>query len=184
MSYIGEYSLRFALVVAAAGFGAGIYAGITHRADWTRVAERAVYVVFGFTTLAMLGLFYSFATSDFQLAYVAQNSARSMAFPYRLAALWGGQAGSLLLWAWLLCGYGSAAMWAHRRKHRSLVPWVAATLLANAIFFLVLTNFVTEPFERLAPGRLAGRKAGLKSSRGITPQRNLNALPGATLPSW
>ncbi len=68
MSYIGEYSLRFALVVAAAGFGAGIYAGITRRADWTRVAERAVYVVFGFTTLAIASLFYAFATFDFQLA--------------------------------------------------------------------------------------------------------------------
>ena len=52
MSDVGAYALRFALVIAALGIGAGIYAGIARRSDWTRVAERAVHVVFAFTTLA------------------------------------------------------------------------------------------------------------------------------------
>ena len=72
--------------------------------------------------------------------------------PYRLAALWGGQAGSLLLWLWMLCGYAAAAVWLTRGTHRSLMPWVCAALLGNAVFFLVLLNFVHEPV-REAPAR-------------------------------
>ena len=52
----------------------------------------------------MAALFYALAVNDFSLAYVAQHSARSMSLLYRLAALWGGQAGSLLLWGWMVCG--------------------------------------------------------------------------------
>ena len=62
MADIGLYSLRFALVVTLLGIGVGLYAGLTRRDDWTRVAERTVYVVFGFLSLAMVALFYALAT--------------------------------------------------------------------------------------------------------------------------
>jgi cytochrome c-type biogenesis protein CcmF len=41
------------------------------------------------------------------------------------------------------------------------MPWVVSVLLANAIFFLVLVNFVTNPFERMAPGEVPSDGAGL-----------------------
>ena len=161
MSEIGSTVLRFALVIAVLALGAGIYAGVTRRADWTRVSERGVVVVFAFVSVAMAALFAAFVTSDFQLQYVAQHSARSMPLPYRLAALWGGQAGSLLLWLWMLGAYSSACVWFHRSENRVLMPWVVSVLLANAIFFLVLVNFVTNPFERMAPGAVPSDGAGL-----------------------
>ena len=149
MSEIGLYSLRFALVVCALGIAAGVWAGLGQRPEWTRVAERSVHVVAGFLTLAMGVLFYSLAVNDFSLAYVAHHSARSMSLPYRLGALWGGQAGSLMLWAWMLVAFGSAAVWASRNSNRKLMPWVVVCLLSNAGFFLVLINFANLPFERL-----------------------------------
>jgi cytochrome c-type biogenesis protein CcmF len=161
MSEIGSTVLRFALVIAVLALGAGIYAGVTRRADWTRVSERGVVVVFAFVSVAIAALFAAFATSDFQLQYVAQHSARSMSLPYRLAALWGGQAGSLLLWLWMLGAYSAACVWLHRSENRVLMPWVVSVLLANAIFFLVLVNFVTNPFERMAPGEVPSDGAGL-----------------------
>ncbi|MDH5308150.1 MAG: hypothetical protein OEW02_13290, partial [Myxococcales bacterium] len=97
MSDLGAYALRFALLIAIAGAAIAIYAGTSQRSDWLRVAERSLLVVFGFVTLAMGTLFAAFATYDYQLAYVASHSARNMDLVYRLAALWGGQAGSLLL---------------------------------------------------------------------------------------
>jgi cytochrome c-type biogenesis protein CcmF len=75
-----------------------------------------------------------------------------MPLQYRLAALWGGQAGSLLLWLWMLMAYSAACVWFNRFKNRSLMPWVVTVLLANALFFLVLVTFVTAPFEMLQPG--------------------------------
>ena len=152
MPDIGGFSLRFALVIAVLGFGSAIYAGVQRRSEWTRVAERSVWLVFALVSVAMVALFYAFATFDFQLDYVAKHSARSMDLQYRLAALWGGQAGSLLLWLWMLMAYSVASVWFNRTQNRTLMPWVVAVLLANAIFFLVLVAFITEPFERLQPG--------------------------------
>ena len=161
MSDIGAISLRLSLLLAVAGFFAAIYAGTSKREAWGQVAERSVYVVFFGVTSAMAALFVSFAQHDFQLAYVASHSARSMPLQYRLAALWGGQAGSLLLWCWMLCAYGAAAVWFHRGRVRTLMPWVVAVLFANTLFFLVLLVGVTDPFEKLPPGHVASDGSGL-----------------------
>jgi cytochrome c-type biogenesis protein CcmF len=100
-------------------------------------------------------------SNDFQLAYVAQHSARSMELQYRVAALWGGQAGSLLLWLWMLTAYAAAGAWVHRNTQKRLMPWFCTILLGNALFFLILVNFVTDPFEKLPPGELLSDGAGL-----------------------
>jgi cytochrome c-type biogenesis protein CcmF len=168
VSDLGDYALRFSLVVALVGIAAGVAAGIARRRgrperaeQWGRVADRAVAVVFGFATLAMISLFHAFYTHDFQLEYVASHSARSMEPWYRLAALWGGQAGSLLLWLWMLTVYSLGAVLANRRSNRTLMPWVSATLLANQLFFLVLVVFVTNPFAKLPPGQVLSDGNGL-----------------------
>ena len=152
---------RFALLLAVCGLGVAIYAGAQRRADWTRVAERSLLVVSGFVTVAILALFHAFAVHDYQLAYVASHAARSMEVHYRLAALWGGQAGSLLLWLFMLCAYGTACVLVNRNQNRGLMGWVTAVLLANCIFFLVLLCFVTDPFEKLPPGHTLSDGAGL-----------------------
>ena len=78
MGELGLYSLRLALFLSAIGIGAGIYAGVQKRAEWTRVAERSLLLVFAATSVAMLALFWALATNDFSLSYVAAHSARSM----------------------------------------------------------------------------------------------------------
>jgi cytochrome c-type biogenesis protein CcmF len=109
----------------------------------------------------MLVLFHALATGDFTLAYVAAHSASTMSLPFRLAALWGGQSGSLLLWLWMLLLYASAAVLVTRSAHRPLMPWVCATLLGNAAFYLVLVNFFSNPFTRLAPAEVLSDGTGL-----------------------
>jgi cytochrome c-type biogenesis protein CcmF len=161
MSELGLYAIRLGLLASAAGIAAGIYAGVSRRDDWTRVAERSVYLVFGFLGLGMFALFWALAQNDFSLAYVARHSARSMALHYRLGALWGGQAGSLMLWAFLLMAFGSAGVYANRNIHRRLIPWVAVILLLNAAFFLGLLEFLTNPFERLPHDQVLSDGQGL-----------------------
>jgi cytochrome c-type biogenesis protein CcmF len=160
VSDIGYYALRLALLVAAAGAIAGVWAGIRGRSEWANVARRAVLVHFGLATLAIGTLFYCFATLDFQLAYVAEHVARSMPFHYRMAALWGGQAGSLLLWLWMLSAYAAAAVFVNRRN-TTLLPWVCAILMANCAFFLGMIDFVSNPFVKLAPSQVLSDGAGL-----------------------
>jgi cytochrome c-type biogenesis protein CcmF len=53
-------------------------------------------------TVALLVLGRALYAKDFDFAYVAQYSSRLLPWYYSLSALWVGQAGSLLLWAWML----------------------------------------------------------------------------------
>ncbi len=150
ISDLGFFAAQLALVAAAAAALAGGIGAATRSDAWTEVACRAVYALFALTTVALLSLFHAFATLDFQLAYVAQNAARTMATPYRIAAVWGAQAGSLLLWTWMTVAFAAAAITVQRRE-RALVPWVCMVLAVDAAFFLSLLNFVSNPFEKLPP---------------------------------
>jgi cytochrome c-type biogenesis protein CcmF len=64
------------------------------------------------------------------------------------AALWGGQAGSLLFWSWLLSAFTAAAVLLNWRSERRLMPYVLVVTLATLSFFLLLNVFVENPFER------------------------------------
>ena len=126
MGELGSYSLRIALLFAGVGLCTAIYAGLNRRADWRRVASRTVWAVFAFVSVAMGALFAAFASYDFELAYVASHSARSMDLGYRLAALWGGQSGSLLLWLWVLLAYAAACVYGN--QHRNQVRAMKKTI--------------------------------------------------------
>jgi cytochrome c-type biogenesis protein CcmF len=160
---LGLYALRLAFAVAIGGAAAGIFAGIRERSDWATVARRAVYATLALTLVGAGALVYALVTFDFRLGYVAQHSARGMTLPYRVAALWGGQGGSLLLWVSISLVFASAAMAMLHRSLARLIPWAAAVLLLNAAFFLALVNFVpnVSPFEKLPPGDVLSDGAGL-----------------------
>ncbi len=147
MGDIGLYALRLALLLSLIGIGAGLFAGVLGRSEWTRITERSLLLVFAATSVAILALFWALGTNDFTLSYVAAHSARTMPLHYRLGALWGGQAGSLLLWGWMLSAYGAAAVFSNRNQNRTLMPWVCVAMLVNVAFFLLLTNFESMPFE-------------------------------------
>jgi cytochrome c-type biogenesis protein CcmF len=158
---LGVYALLLALISAVVGVCAGVAGGLRQRREWADVARRAVWSTLAFTLLAVACLEWSLVGNDFSLAYVAEHSARSMGLPYRMAALWGGQGGSLLFWVTISLIYASAAARIHRDSQRRLMPWVCAILLANASFFLILINFVTNPFTRLPPGQVLSDGQGL-----------------------
>ncbi len=173
MSDLGSFALRLALLIAVTGTVAGVLAGLRKRSDWAEVARRSVLAVFALLCVAMLALFFAFYSHDYSLLYVANHSARSMSLGYRLAALWGGQAGSLMLWCWMLTAYGAAAVIVNRRQ-TTLLPWVSSAMLTNALFFLVLLNLDlinqispgamdlhTHPFEPLPPGTVMSDGTGL-----------------------
>src|SRR3954453_14921678 len=114
---------------------------------------RAVYAVFSLITLAAGILIYSLEKGDYRLAYVAQNSNHSMFWLYKFAAWWGGQAGSLLLWAWLLSLYSTIITFQNRNKFRDVMPWTVAILMAVQCFFLLLVGFVVSPFDVIVQGK-------------------------------
>jgi cytochrome c-type biogenesis protein CcmF len=115
--------------------------------------ERAVYSIFFLLTTAAGLLVYALIHGDYRLAYVAQNTNRAMPVMYKFAAWWGGQAGSLLLWAWLLSLYSTIVVFQNRRKYRDLMPYAVSILMVVQCFFLLLIGFAVTPFEVLAQGK-------------------------------
>jgi cytochrome c-type biogenesis protein CcmF len=105
-------------------------------------------------TAAAFALVWSVFTNDFSITYIVEHSNRALPIPYKFAALWSGQEGSLLLWAWLLGTYGFIL----RLRHKTDVKLYAyaGTILAGVqVFFLLILNFAAPPFA-LLPGYVAG----------------------------
>ena len=67
-------------------------------------ARWGTYATCALVVVAVCVLAYAFQVHDFRIRYVARYSDRSMPWWYLIASLWGGQDGSLLWWAFLLCG--------------------------------------------------------------------------------
>src|SRR5882757_2938202 len=116
-------------------------------------AERAVYSVWILLSLASGLLIYFLLTGDFRLAYVAAHTDQSMSNIYKFTSWWGGQEGSLLLWAWLLSTYSAVVVFQNRKKFRGTMPYVTSVLMVTLGFFLVLIAFVVSPFQMMTAGK-------------------------------
>lgn len=112
-------------------------------------ARNAVYVVAAMMFAAIAVLAYSLMSHDFGVAYVSRTSNLAQPWYYTLAAVYGGQAGSLLLWAVGLGLFSALAVWANRRKLEAVMPYAMATLMLVQVFFLIVLIFLSNPFERL-----------------------------------
>ena len=121
--------------------------GFQHRSsELVRSGERAAVAVALLLTFSSLALIQAFVTDNFSLLYVAQNSSSSMPVIYKVSALWGGQAGSLLLWVWILAIYAAVVVMQNRSRNRELMPGVTGTLMGIVVFFVAMLQFVSNPF--------------------------------------
>ena len=100
--------------------------------------RNAIYAVGALVLLASLLIWRALLTNEFQIEYIAGHSERALPTLFKISAHWGGQAGSLLFWTLIACGFSVAATWFFRRQAPSLKPWVNAVLLINIAFFLIV----------------------------------------------
>ena len=154
MENLGALAILLAFCVALYATFASVIGRLKAKPFLVVSGERAVYSVWALVTLASGILVYSLITSDFRFAYVAEHSNRTMPMLYKYAAWWGGQEGSLLFWSFLLSTYASVVVFTNRRKHRDMMPWVVGVITTIQTFFLVLNNFVANPFQMLATDKL------------------------------
>jgi cytochrome c-type biogenesis protein CcmF len=157
MSLLGRAALLLALAAAAYALVMALGSARNRRRAWQEGAERGVYAVFGLTSLAIVTMWAALLTDAFELRNVAEYSSSTLGAGYKLSALWGSQAGSLLLWAWIFSAFASLAIYTNRNRNRQLMPVVVAVLMIVAMFFLGLLSFVTSPFETLAVVPAEGR---------------------------
>src|ERR1700738_3225114 len=153
MENVGALAILIAFCLAVYAVFGSLLGKLRRNSFLVISAERAVYSIWILLTLAAGILVYSLISGDFRMAYVASHSNRSMPAIYKFTAWWGGQEGSLLLWSWILATYSAVVVFMNRRKHRDMMPWVTAILMATETFFLILIAFVLSPFAVLEAGR-------------------------------
>jgi len=159
MADLGYTCLLMALLCAVWGVLSSWLGHQMRHSELVRSGENAALAVAALLGLSSLSLIAAFLADDFSLLYVAQNSNATQPAVYKVAALWGGQAGSLLLWVFILSVYAAIVVTQNRRRHRDLMPGVTGTLLAVSSFFLFMLQFVSNPFEPLP--RAAAEGTGL-----------------------
>jgi cytochrome c-type biogenesis protein CcmF len=147
---IGSLALAIAWVLALYAALMSLAGAHWRKRDFIASAEHASLAVWGLVTIAGAALLHALVTHDFNLEYVAHYSSSTLPLPYTIAALWGGQSGSLLLWLMILTSMGAVVLLQNRERNRELMPYVNAVLMLIAFFFLSMLNFVTPPFQRLA----------------------------------
>src|SRR5690242_8073669 len=150
MENLGSLAILLAFCVALYAVVASVVGRLKNKPFLIVSAQRSVYAVWALITLAAGILVHAIMTSDFRYAYVAEHSNRTMPILYKFAAWWGGQEGSLLFWSWLLSNYVAVVTFTNRRKHRDMMPYVIGVLMCVQTFFLVLNNFVVNPFKMLS----------------------------------
>lgn len=146
---LGHFSLMLALLVASVLGVLSIAGGQRGRADWMALARPGAQVLWLLTGFSFLCLTYSFYTNDFSVMYVAQHSNTQLPDIYRIAAVWGGHEGSLLLWLVMLCTWMMAISLFSRQLPDAMVSRVLGVMALIAVGFMLFMLITSSPFERL-----------------------------------
>jgi cytochrome c-type biogenesis protein CcmF len=155
---------QLCLLIALVGSGYAAFAHLASRSHppaLLRFLGTSCGVVALFALTGATGILaHALVVKDFSLDYVAQYSSSLLPWHYSLSALWVGQAGSLLLWAWILAGL--AVLFRFLPTPDATIRDTAFGFLMATLAFLVATMvFAADPLQT----NLLARKEG----QGLSP---------------
>ena len=112
-----------------------------------------------FSLLICFGLLTTaFLQDDFSVLYVASNSNTALPFAYKIAAVWDGHEGSLLLWVLILSIWTFLLSKDRALKSSPDLRIQSLSILGLISFgFLLFILYTSNPFERLLPSPIQGR---------------------------
>jgi cytochrome c-type biogenesis protein CcmF len=110
-----------------------------------------------FILVSFVVLMYSFYANDFSVLYVASTSNSQLPTMYRLAAVWGGHEGSMLLWVAILSIWTIAVTMFAKNLPDSFRIRLIAVMGLVSVGFLAFILLTSNPFDRLIPAALDGR---------------------------
>ena len=146
---IGLIALTIAFLASVYATFVSLFGGQYGRSLWVDSARNAALLVFLLLTIPVLVIVYSLYVYDFSLAYVYDVSSRAMSSFLRVTALWGGQQGSVLFWAWLMSAFVSVVLLRKWERDRELMPYVIFVAMLTTTFFVGVVLFITNPFTRI-----------------------------------
>ncbi len=154
---IGNFALIIALFLAFIQGVLPIWGASSSNHVLMNAARPLAYGQFVFVGIAFACLLLSFINNDFSVLYVAQHSNSQLPIEYRIAAVWGGHEGSLLLWAFLLALWSIAVASFSKHLPEEMVARVLGVMGLISVGFLLFMLFTSNPFDRLFPAAMDGR---------------------------
>jgi cytochrome c-type biogenesis protein CcmF len=141
--------LIISFLVALYSVGAAI-AGVRSKSyALVESARRAMLLTWPLITLAAAALIYLLVNNHYEISFVYEVTSRSMPTYLKITAWWGGQAGSLVFWSWLMSAFASLVTLRKWDRDREFLPWVIVVSSVTIAFFLSMTVFFENPFARM-----------------------------------
>lgn len=155
MFYFGLGSFAFAGLLMLVCLALTIWQILRKRHEVLPTVRWLTNLGFVLHTLSLLSLLYLQVSQDYSNAYVVGVINPALPTYLKLTALWGGQAGSLFFWSWII---NLCLLLALNRRHILRDNWGYLFALINLMFFSAISLFAENPFTRvwqLADGNLA-----------------------------
>ena len=145
------YAVLFLAIVASLYSAVAFALGIRKRQTAFVVsAGNGIIAVCGLVSVSVAILLWALITHDFGIEYVASYSSRETSLPYLVSALWAGNSGSLLFWAWLLSIFASVVLLKSRGRNKELYAYASMIIMITEAFFLFLVVYLANPFHELS----------------------------------
>jgi cytochrome c-type biogenesis protein CcmF len=153
---LGNFALILALLLSLAQALIPLPGAARGDPAMMRVATTAARGQSLMLVVAMVCLGQAFVSNDFSVEFVAAHSNSALPTAYRVAAIWGGHEGSLLLWAFLLSAWSVALTFAGTALPQPFRARVLAVMGLVGAGFLLFMLTTSNPFARLLPAAVEG----------------------------
>ncbi|MBL0167931.1 MAG: heme lyase CcmF/NrfE family subunit [Propionivibrio sp.] len=154
---LGHFALIVSLCVALVQGTLPLLGAHWRRPQWIALARPAAIAQALLMAVAFACLTTAFVQNDFSVVYVAQHSNSLLPLPYRVAAVWGGHEGSLLLWVVMLTMWTLAVALFSKQLPDTMVARILGVLALVTAGFLLFILLTSNPFDRLLPAAEEGR---------------------------
>ena len=132
---IGRAALFVSMFVIPYVFLASVGTAVTKSARLRASAKAAVILQFILVAVASGALIDLLVTLNFRYTYVAEYTSRGLEVLYRIAAFWGGDAGSLLFWLFIMSVYLLVVRFTSHEGSEQMHPVVTAIMAFVMTFF-------------------------------------------------
>jgi cytochrome c-type biogenesis protein CcmF len=141
--------LVVSFLVALYSVVAAVYGELNKKPALVESARRAMLLTWPLLTLTAGILVYLLVNDHYEVQFVYEVTSRSMPTYLKVTAWWGGQAGSLLFWSWLMAAFTSLVTFKKWDRDREFLPWVIVVGGVTLAFFLGMNVFFENPFAQL-----------------------------------
>ena len=141
--------LVVSFLVALYSVGAAVLGATSKSYSLVESARRAMLLVWPLISISAASLIYLLVNDHYEVQFVYEVTSRSMPTYLKVTAWWGGQAGSLVFWSWLMSAFASLVTLRKWDRDREFLPWVIVVASVTVAFFLMMSIFFENPFARL-----------------------------------